>query len=339
MALLLGLGACAQRQVESGTDRLARGDAAGARASYEAAAASACAAGKTTPLCCQALEGKGDAQLAAGERDAARATYDEAITRCPRWARLRRQLFLARHPEAAQAVPAGESVDVALSVLLRPRLDQDLLLVWHAVTLDGLPLPLTTERRALAVKRVHEIESEADVRPFADASAPVTIVRTRHAFVIPEELRSQGPLAAPVTVTVQDKGPGAPAAARVGLQAVLGPLRTQAAIQRDEQAERSKREATVKNLVAPVVSRGLLLTPPRSSPDGSDPVHGSGWAVLKTCVNAAGQVTDVAVMLTSNAALTGPMVRAVYGWRYRPYQVDHRPVPFCTPVRFEVTFK
>jgi hypothetical protein len=83
----------------------------------------------------------------------------------------------------------------------------------------------------------------------------------------------------------------------------LPPIRTEAAIQRGEYAERATAEATVKNLVAPAVSRGLLLTPPRSSPAGSDPVQGSGWAVLKTCVGAAGQVTDVAVLLTSNPAL------------------------------------
>jgi hypothetical protein len=194
MSLWVVLGACAQRQVESGSERLARGDAAGARASYEAAVASECSDGKTTAICCGALQGKGDALLAAGERDAARATYEQAITRCPRWPRPRRQLFLARHPEAAEAIPAGEAVDVEIGTLIRPRLEPDLLLVWHGATLDGLPLPLVSKTQALAARRVHEIEAEAHVRPFADPQGPLTIVRTRHALVIPDGLRDQGPL-------------------------------------------------------------------------------------------------------------------------------------------------
>jgi outer membrane biosynthesis protein TonB len=61
------------------------------------------------------------------------------------------------------------------------------------------------------------------------------------------------------------------------------------------------------------------------------------WALVKVCVRAGGDVEDVTLLRRADPAVDPLIVAAISRWRYRPYTVDGRPVPFCTNVRYEIT--
>jgi TonB family protein len=61
------------------------------------------------------------------------------------------------------------------------------------------------------------------------------------------------------------------------------------------------------------------------------------WVMLKVCVGADGQVHDVKVLRGADPTADPGIVAAVRTWRYHPYTVDGRPVPFCTNLRYEIS--
>jgi hypothetical protein len=61
------------------------------------------------------------------------------------------------------------------------------------------------------------------------------------------------------------------------------------------------------------------------------------WALLKVCVGVDGQVNEVTVIRGADPAVDPIIVAAIKTWRYHPYTVDGRPVPFCTNVRYEIS--
>jgi protein TonB len=95
--------------------------------------------------------------------------------------------------------------------------------------------------------------------------------------------------------------------------------------------------------ISPTVARGQLAIDPQSDPYRVKlpPALASAgmvlWALLKICVKPDGQVQEVAILRGADPALDPLIVAAVRTWRYRPYTVDGRPVPFCTNVRYEIT--
>jgi periplasmic protein TonB len=60
------------------------------------------------------------------------------------------------------------------------------------------------------------------------------------------------------------------------------------------------------------------------------------WAMVKLCVKQDGSVEDVKILKGADPTLDPSIVGALKRWRYRPYTVDGRPVPFCTNVRYEI---
>lgn len=63
------------------------------------------------------------------------------------------------------------------------------------------------------------------------------------------------------------------------------------------------------------------------------------WGLFKICVADTGEVKGVAVMRSTGqpALLDGPWIQTMKTWRYKPYSVNGRPVPFCHPLRMQVT--
>jgi TonB family protein len=72
--------------------------------------------------------------------------------------------------------------------------------------------------------------------------------------------------------------------------------------------------------------------PPRHRTAGT-----SVWALMRICTDRDGNVIEVKVLKgDEDPAVTDAFVSAVRTWRYKPFKVNGRSVPFCTNVRYEV---
>jgi protein TonB len=60
-------------------------------------------------------------------------------------------------------------------------------------------------------------------------------------------------------------------------------------------------------------------------------------AIVRVCVSAQGDVTDVKVLRGADPAVDSQIPVVLRRWRYRPYQVDGRAEPFCYNFRYEIT--
>ena len=60
-------------------------------------------------------------------------------------------------------------------------------------------------------------------------------------------------------------------------------------------------------------------------------------AIVRVCVSAQGDVTDVKVLRGADPAIDPQIPVVLRRWRYRPYQVDGRAEAFCYNFRYEVT--
>jgi periplasmic protein TonB len=61
------------------------------------------------------------------------------------------------------------------------------------------------------------------------------------------------------------------------------------------------------------------------------------WALVRICVDQHGRVTSVDILKGADPAVD-PIIKAVLStWRYRPYTIDGRPVPFCSNVRYAIS--
>jgi protein TonB len=58
------------------------------------------------------------------------------------------------------------------------------------------------------------------------------------------------------------------------------------------------------------------------------------WALVRVCVDRDGRVDDVHLLKSADPVVDPLIVAALRTWRYRPYQVNGRPVPFCTNIRY-----
>jgi TonB family protein len=100
-----------------------------------------------------------------------------------------------------------------------------------------------------------------------------------------------------------------------------------------------KEETTI---LPPKVGVGFLAIDPQAEehrPHLPAGMRGAGmrvWALMKVCVDQDGKVVDVQVMKGFDASVDASFIAAMRTWRYTPYKVNGRPVPFCTPVRYEV---
>jgi protein TonB len=61
------------------------------------------------------------------------------------------------------------------------------------------------------------------------------------------------------------------------------------------------------------------------------------WGMFKVCVTAQGTVQDVKVIKGADPLADNEWMAKIRTWRYKPYSINGRPVPFCYPLRLTVT--
>ena len=94
--------------------------------------------------------------------------------------------------------------------------------------------------------------------------------------------------------------------------------------------------------VPPTIASGRLAIDPQDEPYRvklPPALNRAGmrlWVLAKLCVRADGSVERVSLLRGADPALDPLVVTALQSWRYRPYAVNGRPVPFCTNVRYEI---
>lgn len=60
-------------------------------------------------------------------------------------------------------------------------------------------------------------------------------------------------------------------------------------------------------------------------------------AVVRICVSAQGTVSEVKLLRGADPAIDSQIPTVLGRWRYRPYMIDGKPVPFCFPLRYDVS--
>jgi protein TonB len=100
---------------------------------------------------------------------------------------------------------------------------------------------------------------------------------------------------------------------------------------------------SVTHYLPPNVAKGQLAIDPQAAehraklPPALMHAGMSVWALLRVCVDRDGGVVDVKVIKGVDPTVDASFVSAVRTWRYTPFRVDGRPVPFCTNVRYEMS--
>lgn len=95
--------------------------------------------------------------------------------------------------------------------------------------------------------------------------------------------------------------------------------------------------------VAPNVAKGQLAIDPQADqhrvklPPALSRADMMMWAMVKICVSKEGNVTDVKIIRGADPTVDPEIKVKLRTWRYKPYAVDGRPVPFCTNVRYEIS--
>jgi hypothetical protein len=93
----------------------------------------------------------------------------------------------------------------------------------------------------------------------------------------------------------------------------------------------------------PNLARRQLAIDPQAEPHRahlSPLVQRSGMrlaALLKVCVDRDGNVVDTKMLTSVSSEVDAAFISAIRTWRYTPYVVAGRPVPFCTSVRYQLS--
>jgi protein TonB len=100
---------------------------------------------------------------------------------------------------------------------------------------------------------------------------------------------------------------------------------------------------TGPKIVAANIGRRQLLIDPNAEafrPKLPRALQESGQtftARMQICVSAAGAVTSVRILKGAGAAIDGQLPTVVRRWRYRPMQMDGKPIPFCYPATYSIS--
>ncbi len=95
--------------------------------------------------------------------------------------------------------------------------------------------------------------------------------------------------------------------------------------------------------VSPTVARGQLAIDPQADryrvklPPVLARSGTSLWALVRLCVSREGSVTSVKILIGADPLLDPTIVSVLSTWRYRPYTVDGRSVPFCSNLRYGIS--
>jgi hypothetical protein len=94
--------------------------------------------------------------------------------------------------------------------------------------------------------------------------------------------------------------------------------------------------------VAPNVASGRLAIDPQAEryrvklPPALSRAGMRLWVLARLCVRTDGQVERVSLLRGADPTLDPLVIATLQTWRYQPYSVNGRPVPFCTNVRYEI---
>lgn len=96
-------------------------------------------------------------------------------------------------------------------------------------------------------------------------------------------------------------------------------------------------------LLPPNVGSGQRISDindPRYKPGLPPALNRAGmtvWGLFKICVSPQGKVTDVKVLKSADKLVDDDWIAKMKSWEYRPYSINGRPVPFCHPMRVQVS--
>lgn len=83
-------------------------------------------------------------------------------------------------------------------------------------------------------------------------------------------------------------------------------------------------------MLPPIVARGQCLEcPVPKLPEAVLPKGRTAWAMVKICVDTAGQVVSTKMVKAISPGADAEIDKALRKWKYRPYLIQGRPVPFC----------
>jgi hypothetical protein len=96
-------------------------------------------------------------------------------------------------------------------------------------------------------------------------------------------------------------------------------------------------------LLPPNVGAGQIISDilhdPQYKPDLPHDKNLAGarfWGLYKICVDTGGEVTSVVTLRNPDFTVDQRWKTVIRRWRYRPYTINGRAVPFCHPMRIEV---
>jgi hypothetical protein len=285
---------------------------------------------------CAAMTREGEALLAAGKRDEAIAAYDRTRRRCVDHLPVRRQLFLARHPDRSK--PAG-TAGAGVVLNLRQEVPGGPRLHFLRMTgyLDGIPLTRYKDE-PFALGDVHELMVEIW---YTDESAPDSITRTtmievRGQVIVDPAVRDRRPLLGAALVAVEDSGDEDQTLdRRLTASFKLFPFKPREEVERDPDALADRGEGQKAVMLAP--NKGTALRVSDVAYRIPPALQGKRfWTLQKVCVRPSGAVERVKTIKHSGLPSDQPIHDWVMTWRYRPHFVDGRATPFCYPLRMEI---
>lgn len=285
---------------------------------------------------CAGMTREGDGLLAAGKRDEAIAAYDRTRRRCVDHLQVRRQLFLARHPDRNKP-PGTPAAGVVLNLRRDLQMGQGLHFLRMTGYLDGIPVTRYKDE-AFPLGDVHELMVEVW---YTDESAPdsitrATLIEVRGQVIVDPTIRDRRPLLGAALVAVGDSGAeDQPLDRRLTATIKLFPLKPREEVERDPDGLADRGEGPPAVMLAP--NKGTALRVSDVAYRIPPALQGkSFWTLQKVCVRPSGAVERVKTIKHSGLPSDQPIHDWVMTWRYRPHFVDGRATPFCYPLRMEI---
>jgi hypothetical protein len=161
--------------------------------------------------------------------------------------------------------------------------------------------------------------------PLGSRKSTTARTRTRAALEQPSPTR---PTEAPTTAPTTEADEGPPSTASGDPNGIPGGI--------------GDTEAPPR-FIPPTVARGQLAIDPQAEPyrvrlpPAMATAGMTVWALVKICARTDGTVSEVKILKSADPTLDPTIVAVLSTWRYQPYTLDGRPVPFCTTVRYEIT--
>jgi hypothetical protein len=243
-------------------------------------------------------------------------------------------LDAAPPPAAPAPLPPPLPVEVSVYVDFDLKTGADVVLAGFAAHWDGVPLR-EGDRRQQRTTGAHEVAVQLDFESLKPgAKEPPVHVKVKQMVVLPRALGGQKGIQGQVIVHVIDSGGDGPLATRLSATSEAKPFGAW------------KPWADEIVMLAPNTGARQRISDVQQPPHRPiipssirDRVGKVAWGLYKVCVDATGVVHAVTTMRPAqDVGPLDPLWRAtIRTWRYRPYQIDGRPVAFCTPVRVQVT--